>query len=144
MAWNSPDFILDPTSSTDCLGVYLKRTCSRVTSASSALAVLNDYALYKSTQSLTHSLTNNSFTQLLTHSVTDLARNDDRDGFTAVAQCVKFVEASQFKALRVQAELRHPRCAPHHTLLTASPFCLVHTVGLITLCPQNVHLLSVE
>jgi len=33
------------------LGVYLKRTCSRVTSASSAF--LNDYALYKSTQSLT-------------------------------------------------------------------------------------------
>ena len=37
------------------LGVYLKRTCSRVTSASSALGVLNDYALYKSTHSLTHS-----------------------------------------------------------------------------------------
>ena len=35
------------------LGVYLKRTCSRVTSASSALGVLNDYALYKSTHSLT-------------------------------------------------------------------------------------------
>jgi len=38
------------------LGVYLKRTCSRVTSATSALGVLNDYALYKSTHSLTHSL----------------------------------------------------------------------------------------
>ena len=38
------------------LGVYLKRTCSRDTSASSALGVLNDYALYKSTHSLTHSL----------------------------------------------------------------------------------------
>ena len=38
------------------LGVYLKRTCSCVTSASSALWVLNDYALYKSTRSLTHSL----------------------------------------------------------------------------------------
>ena len=37
------------------LGVYLKRTCSHVTSASSALGVLNDYALYKSTLSLTHS-----------------------------------------------------------------------------------------
>jgi len=36
------------------LGVYLKRTCSRVTTASSALGVLNDYALYKSTHSLTH------------------------------------------------------------------------------------------
>ena len=58
MAWNSlTDFIRDPTSSTDCLGVYLKRTCSRVTSASSALGVLNDYALYKSTHALTHSLT---------------------------------------------------------------------------------------
>jgi len=39
------------------LGVNLKRTCSRVTSASSALGVLIDYALYKSTHSLTHSLT---------------------------------------------------------------------------------------
>jgi len=38
------------------LGVYLKRTCSRVTSSYSALAVLNDYALYKSTHSLTHSV----------------------------------------------------------------------------------------
>ena len=53
MAWNSlPDFIRDPTT---VLGVYLKRTCSHVTSASSALRVLNDYALYKSTHSLTHS-----------------------------------------------------------------------------------------
>ena len=51
-----PDFIRAPTSSTDCLGVYLKRTCLRVTSASSALAVLGDYALYKSTHSLTHCL----------------------------------------------------------------------------------------
>jgi len=39
------------------LGVYLKRTCSRVTSASSALGVLNDYTLYKSTHSLTHPIT---------------------------------------------------------------------------------------
>ena len=37
------------------LGVYLKRTCSRVTNASSALGVLNDYALSKSTHSLTQS-----------------------------------------------------------------------------------------
>ena len=37
------------------LGVYWKRTRSRVTSASSALGVLNDCALYKSTHSLTHS-----------------------------------------------------------------------------------------
>ena len=46
-------FVGDPTSSTDCLGVYLKRTCSSVTSAFSALGVLNDYALDKSTHSLT-------------------------------------------------------------------------------------------
>jgi len=39
------------------LGVYLKRTCSRVPSAPSALGVLNDYALYKSTHSLTQSFT---------------------------------------------------------------------------------------
>ena len=39
------------------LDVYLKRTCSRVTSASSALAVLNDYARG------THSLTTNDNTQ---------------------------------------------------------------------------------
>ena len=39
------------------LGVYLKRTCSRVTSASiSALGVLNDCAQYKSTHSCTHSV----------------------------------------------------------------------------------------
>jgi len=56
MAWNSPpDFIRDPTSSKTVLDVHLKRTCSRVTSASSALRVFNDYALYKSTQPLTHS-----------------------------------------------------------------------------------------
>jgi len=35
------------------LGVYLKRTCSRITSASSTLGVLNDYALYKSMHSNT-------------------------------------------------------------------------------------------
>ena len=57
MAWNSlPDFIWDSTNSTTVLGVYLKRTCSRVTSVSSALAVLNDYAPY--TNPRTHSLTN--------------------------------------------------------------------------------------
>jgi len=45
------------------LGIYLKRTCSRVTSASSALGVLNDYALYKSTHSPTHSLTHQNQAQ---------------------------------------------------------------------------------
>ena len=55
--WTSlPDFVRDPASSTDCFRRLLK-TCSRVTSASSALGVLNDYVLYKSTHSLTHSLT---------------------------------------------------------------------------------------
>ena len=53
IAWNSlRDFIRDPTSSTDCFRRLLKRTCSRVTSASSALGVHSDYALYKSTNSL--------------------------------------------------------------------------------------------
>ena len=52
-----PDFIRDPTNSTEWFRHLLKRTCSRVTSASSALGVFNDYALYKSTHSLTHSLT---------------------------------------------------------------------------------------
>ena len=48
MTWNSlPDFIRDPTSSTDCFRCLL----------SSALGVLNNYALYKSMHSLTHSLT---------------------------------------------------------------------------------------
>ena len=56
-----------PRAAQTVLGVYLKRTCSRVNSASSALGVLNDYALYKSTHSLTHSLTPLSlFTIILT------------------------------------------------------------------------------
>ena len=38
------------------LGVYLKRTCSRDTSASSALGVLNNYALHKSMHVFIHSL----------------------------------------------------------------------------------------
>jgi len=43
------------------LGVYLKRTCSHVTIVHPAhdYGVLNDYALYKSTHSLTHSLIKN-------------------------------------------------------------------------------------
>ena len=45
--------------------VYLERTCSRVTSASSALAALNDYALYKSTHSLTHSNVHYNHTALV-------------------------------------------------------------------------------
>ena len=56
MAWNSlPDFIRDPTSSTDCFRrLYSKHTCSRVTSASSALWVLTTM---RYTNPLTHSLT---------------------------------------------------------------------------------------
>jgi len=39
------------------LGVHLKRTCLRVTSASSALGVLSvDYALYRSTHARTHNM----------------------------------------------------------------------------------------
>jgi len=57
MAWNSlPDFIRDPTNSTDGRLLTGLHTCSRATSASSALGVLNDYALYKSTHSLSHSM----------------------------------------------------------------------------------------
>ena len=57
MAWNSLSWILSEIqrAAQTVLGVYLKRTCSRVTSASSALGVLNDYALYKSTHSHTRS-----------------------------------------------------------------------------------------
>jgi len=59
MAWNSlSDFIRDPTSSTDCFRRLLKTYLfACYYSASSALGVLGDYALYKSTHSLTHSLT---------------------------------------------------------------------------------------
>ena len=58
MAWNSlSDFIRDPVSSTDCFRRLFKTyTCSHDTSASSALGVLNDHALYKSTHSFTYSL----------------------------------------------------------------------------------------
>ena len=58
MAWNSlPDFIRGiQRAAQTVLCIYLKRTCSRDTGASSALGVLNDYTLYKSTHSLTQSL----------------------------------------------------------------------------------------
>jgi len=58
IAWNSlPDFIRDPTSSTDCSRRLLKTYLfARVTSASSTLGVVNDYALYKSTHSVTRTL----------------------------------------------------------------------------------------
>jgi len=58
MAWNSlPDFIRGiQRAAQTVLCIYLKRTSSRDTSASSALGVLNDYTLYKSTHSLTQSL----------------------------------------------------------------------------------------
>jgi len=58
VAWNSLlDFIYGiPRAAQTILGVYLKRTCSRVTiSASSALGVHDDNALHKSTHALTHS-----------------------------------------------------------------------------------------
>jgi len=59
MAWNSlEDFICDPAAAQTVLGVYLKRTYSRITSASSALGVLNDYVLYKSTHSHTNKCMN--------------------------------------------------------------------------------------
>jgi len=42
-----------PRAAHTVLGVYLERTCSRDTSAFSALGVLNDNALHKSTYSVT-------------------------------------------------------------------------------------------
>ena len=65
MAWNSlPDLIRGiQRAAQTVLGVYLKRTCtcSRVTSASSALGVLNDYAIMRCTNPRTHSLTHYLF-----------------------------------------------------------------------------------
>ena len=53
MTWNSlPDFIRVQRAAQTVLGVYLKRTCSRDTSASSALRVLNAIKIH----ALTHSL----------------------------------------------------------------------------------------
>jgi len=60
MAWNSlPDFIhgIQRAAQTVLVGVYLKRTCSRVTSASSALGVLDDYADTRYTNPLTRTVT---------------------------------------------------------------------------------------
>ena len=55
MAWNAlPNFIRDPTSSTDCFRHVLKTTCSHITSVSSASGAIQIHAL---THSLTHSLT---------------------------------------------------------------------------------------
>jgi len=44
-----------PTLERRVVKVSCCKSCLRVTSASSALGVLDDYALYKSTHSLTHS-----------------------------------------------------------------------------------------
>ena len=51
----TPEFYLGSSEQHRLLGICLKRTSSHVTSASSALGVLSDYALYKSTLSITHS-----------------------------------------------------------------------------------------
>jgi len=52
--WNSlPNFIWDPTISSDCFRRLLKRICSLNTSAFSALEVLTTTALYKFTYLLT-------------------------------------------------------------------------------------------
>jgi len=58
MAWNSlPDFIRDPTSSTDCFRRLLKTYLfARYYSASSALGVLNDYALYTNPLTLSYKM----------------------------------------------------------------------------------------
>jgi len=91
MAWNSlPDFIHGIQRAVQTvLGVYLKRTCSRVTSASSALGVLNDYALYNPR---THSLTQTAsrsvhpFLQITqrmnsNHSTCDMCRKEPHSPF---------------------------------------------------------------
>jgi len=77
IAWNSlPDIILDPTSSTDCLGVYLKCTCSRDTSASSALGVRTIMRYTnRRTHSLTHSLRAPSYTYFQEHRIHDHCRS---------------------------------------------------------------------
>ena len=52
-----PDFTRDPTIGTDCFTrtcVYSKRICSLDTGASSALGLLDDNALHKSTYLLTY------------------------------------------------------------------------------------------
>jgi len=55
--WNSlPDFIRDPAFSTDYFRRLLKTYFSLDISASSALGVLDDYALYKSIYLLTKNL----------------------------------------------------------------------------------------
>jgi len=58
MAWNSlPDFIPGFNEQHRLfLGVYLKRTYSHDISASSALGILNDYALYNHALTHSHSL----------------------------------------------------------------------------------------
>jgi len=55
MAWNSlPDFIRDQTSSTGYFRRLVKTYSFARYERIQRLGVLNDYALYKSTQSLTH------------------------------------------------------------------------------------------
>ena len=54
MAWHSlPDFIRDPTSSTDCFRRLLK---AYVFALYQCIQLIRGYALYKSTHALTHSL----------------------------------------------------------------------------------------
>jgi len=54
-----------PTLERRVVKVSCCKSCLRVTSASSALGVLDDYALYKSTHSLTHSLVKDAPVTLL-------------------------------------------------------------------------------
>ena len=82
------------------LGVYLKRTCSRDTSASSALGVLHEYALYTSTHALTHSLTplerghTDTHTHTHTHTQTHLKALPTKAGSTGayvIVVCCKIM-----------------------------------------------------
>ena len=65
MAWNSlPDFIPGFNKQHRLfLGIYLKRTYSHAISASSALGILNDYALYNHALTHSHSLTHSQHTR---------------------------------------------------------------------------------
>ena len=88
------------------LEVYLKRTCSRVTSASSALGVLNDYALYKSTHSLSYSLTP-SGTEGQIVSLTNQRRDANRPRADAAA-------AALYRCSAVEPMTRHYAAAATH------------------------------
>ena len=100
MAWNSlPDFIRDPTNSRDCFRRLLKTYLfARYYSASSALGVLNDYALYKST----HSVIQNALLYIARFCLATSSR--DQSDYSVPLQAVCIVACCKpittFRALR--------------------------------------------